>query len=76
MIYFSRFARNDILYFVSIILIFKFLNILMEVKEKNLLLILICLGLIFCIKEISFIIIFIVGSFSLFFSSLNPLIKK
>ena len=78
MIYFSRFARNDIFVaFVSIILIFQIFKYLNGGEgKKNLLLISICLGLIFCIKEISFIIIFIVGSFSLLFSSLNPLIKK
>ena len=78
MIYFSRFARNDIFVaFVSIILIFQIFKYLNGGEgKKNLLLISICLALIFCIKEISFIIIFIVGSFSLLFSSLNPLIKN
>ena len=76
--YFSRFARNDIFVaLVSLILIFQVFRYLNEVDgKKNLLIISICLGFIFCIKEISFIIIFILGSFSLIFSSFNPFIKN
>ena len=76
--YFSRFARNDIFVaLVSLILIFQVFRYLNEVDgKKSLLIISICLGFIFCIKEISFIIIFILGSFSLIFSSLNPFIKN
>ena len=75
--YFSRFARNDIfIALVSIILIYQVFRYLYMVEgKKNLFLISICLGFIFCIKEISFIIIFILGSFSLIFSSFNPFIK-
>ena len=76
--YFSRFARNDIFVaLVSLILIFQVFRYLNEVDgKKNLLIISICLGFIFCIKEISFIIIFILGSFSFIFSSFNPFIKN
>ena len=78
LIYYSRFARNDIfIALVSILLVNQIFNyVLNKGNNSKLIIISILLGLIFCIKEISFITIFIFGSFSLFFSNFNPLIKN
>ena len=77
LLYFSRFARNDIfIAFMSVLLIHQIFKIIYgEPKRLYFILISTLLGLIFCTKEISFIIIFIIGSFSLLLSTLNPFIK-
>ncbi|MFL2677608.1 MAG: flippase activity-associated protein Agl23 [Dehalococcoidia bacterium] len=78
LIYYSRFARNDIfIALISVLLLNQIFNyVLKKNNNSKLVIISILLGLIFCIKEISFIIIFIFGSFSLIYSNFNPLIKN
>mgnify|MGYP002022358317 CR=1 FL=1 len=78
MLYYSRFARNDIIIAtITLILAYLLFSYIYSSKKNNYLFIFsIFLSLGFCVKETHYMTVFFIGIFSLFFSQLNFLIKS
>jgi len=76
-LYYSRFARNDVIIAtISLLLVYSLFSYLYSSKKNNFLLIFsIFLSLGFCIKETHYITVFFIGIFSLVCSNFNILIK-
>ena len=77
LLYYSRFARNDILIvFVTILIIYSIFSYINSktFSNKTLIYLASLLSIGFCIKETQYISIFLLGLFSLFFSRFNPLL--
>ena len=77
-LYYSRFARNDIIIAtITLLLVYSLFSYIYASKKNNYLFIFsIFLSLGFCIKETHYITVFFIGIFSLVFSQLNFLINS
>ncbi len=77
-LYYSRFARNDIIIAtITLLLVYSLFSYIYSSKKNNYLYIFsIFLSLGFCIKETHYLTVFFIGIFSLAFSRLNFLINS